>query len=80
MTTPDPIQQAINAMEDALAHSVDASTYPDGPCLDEWVRDDLRSALAALRKARERATYFTGTNEDPPALLIPLEPSTEGEV
>jgi len=33
-----------------MAESVDAGPYPDGPCLDRRTRDDLRAALAALRR------------------------------
>lgn len=115
MTTHDPIQQAIEAMEAALAYDEairSCANDPDkmssyctaqGDDLDSlyfgWL-DKSRAALAALRKAREGATEVHFTREiiedvglftviesidggrwriDTPALLIPLEPSTEEE-
>ena len=33
----------------ALAHTVDAGVYPDGPCMDKEYRDDLRTTLQAYR-------------------------------
>lgn len=39
------------AMQDALANSVNATSYPDGPCLEKWVRDDLAAVLADMEKA-----------------------------
>jgi hypothetical protein len=35
----------LEACQDALSDSVDASTYPDGPCLNKHVRDALRAAI-----------------------------------
>ena len=33
------------ALEDCLSTSVDAPAYPDGPCLEKWVRDQAKQAL-----------------------------------
>lgn len=40
----------LEAARDALDGSVNASTYPDGPCLEVWIRDGLRAAIAAAEE------------------------------
>ncbi len=37
------------AAEDALHHTINTPTYPDGPCMNKEYRDDLRTTLAAYR-------------------------------
>ena len=44
------IERTVEALEAALANTVDTPMYPDGPCMDKDVRDDLRDALAELRR------------------------------
>jgi len=43
----------LRACEEALESSVDATTYPDGPCLDSEVRDAMRTAIANARNNNE---------------------------
>lgn len=40
--------------ENALFHTVNAPVYPDGPCMEKSVRDDLLKALAAFRATEGR--------------------------
>jgi len=37
------------AAEDALHHTINTPTYPDGPCMNKEYRDDLRTTLSAYR-------------------------------
>lgn len=36
---------------DVLSHSVDAGMYPDGPCLEKWLRTDIKEALAKTARS-----------------------------
>lgn len=42
-------KEAIDAMDDVLTSTVDASTYPDGPCIEKEFRDALRQAMKRLQ-------------------------------
>jgi len=83
------IERAVEAMEDALANTVNAGEYPDGPCMDADVRDDLKAALAALRRYEavegchdsqidEFRRHVAGRDHECPALLlVQRAPETE---
>ena len=43
------IERTLEMLEDILAETVDASTYPDGPCLDHDTRNDVRALIAELK-------------------------------
>lgn len=48
MTPKEILDEVREALEDVLHNSVDATTYPDGPCLDREVRRDVKRALTKL--------------------------------
>jgi len=49
---PPEVQALVEAAEEILHHCPQAGTYPDGPCIEGWLRDELKAALAALDKAK----------------------------
>lgn len=46
----DRLNGLIEAAQDALDESVDAGTYPDGPCLPGTTRDKLRRAIMEIER------------------------------
>lgn len=41
--------ELLEACEDALAATVNESTYPDGPCIAKEIRDLMRAAIAKAK-------------------------------
>jgi hypothetical protein len=45
------VAQLVEAAQDVIDDTVDASTYPDGPCISRKERAALKAALANIRSA-----------------------------
>ena len=47
------IERARELLRDVLDSSVDARSYPDGPCLDRELRNEIRAFLANKTVSRD---------------------------
>ncbi len=45
-------QPLVNILEQVLSETVDAPTYPDGPCLDASTRTEIKELLAQVKKGK----------------------------
>lgn len=43
--------KARELLADVLFYTVTAGPYPDGPCLERWLRDDIKAFLSAAKAA-----------------------------
>lgn len=70
MSTEDLWERAKGALQDVLTHTVNTPTYPDGPCMDKDIRDDVRALLADMKRVECVEGGAVNVLDEPGGVLV----------